>query len=114
MTMIYYGGRLFSPVSTQGASETSSATVFKYEQTGNMVIATYSGGDIQFGHLLGTVNKDGSLDFRYHHRNKNNELMAGLCHTEPEVLDNGKLRLHETWQWTSGDKTHGTSILEEI
>jgi hypothetical protein len=29
-------------------------------------------------------------------------------------LGNGKIRLHETWQWTSGDFSSGTSIIEEI
>jgi hypothetical protein len=30
------------------------------------------------------------------------------------MLENGKIRLYETWQWTSGDLTKGTSIIEEI
>lgn len=112
--MIRYGGRLFSPTRIEGRSETTSDTVFKYEQIGTLVTATYSGGDIEFGQLLGTVNKDGTLDFHYQHRNRQGLLMAGQCHTTPEVLDTGKLRLHETWQWMTGDKTQGTSVLEEI
>ncbi len=29
-------------------------------------------------------------------------------------MDNGTIRLHETWQWTYGDKSKGNSILEKI
>jgi hypothetical protein len=40
--------------------------------------------------------------------------MTGVCHSKPEILKNGKIRLHETWQWTSGDQSKGKSILEEV
>jgi hypothetical protein len=29
-------------------------------------------------------------------------------------LPNGRLRLHEEWQWTNGDLSKGRSIVEEI
>jgi hypothetical protein len=29
-------------------------------------------------------------------------------------MENGKIRLYEEWQWTSGDQSKGSSILEEI
>ena len=45
--------------------------------------------------------------------NDRGEIMTGNCKLVPEVLENGKLRLHETWEWTSGDKLKGKSILEE-
>ncbi len=113
-TPLVYDGRLFSPAQTKGHSETTSDTIFHYKQIGMCLSATYSGGEIEFGHLLGKVNEDNSLDFHYHHLNKSGEIMTGQCHSEPEILANGKIRLHETWQWTCGDKSHGTSILEEL
>ena len=82
---IWFGGRLFSPVKTQGTSETSSETVFKYEQKGNLVTATYSGGDIEFGQLMALVQSDYSLDMRYQHLNKDGLLMTGICHSVPYI-----------------------------
>ncbi len=111
---IWFGGRLFRPVQTEGTSETSSETVFKYEQKGNLVTAIYSGGDIEFGQLMALVQSDYSLDMRYQHWNKDGLLMTGVCHSVPQVLETGKLRLHECWQWTCRDQSHGTSVLEEI
>jgi hypothetical protein len=51
---------------------------------------------------------------RYHQININNEIMTGKCISKPEILVDGKIRLHETWEWTSGDFSSGTSIIEEI
>jgi len=112
--VIYYGGRLFRVVESKGTSQTDSETIFKYEQTGRMVVASYSGGEVRFGHLLGQVAEDGTLESRYHHIDQNWQLRTGVCKTRPEVLESGKLRLHEHWRWTSGDQSKGRSILEEI
>jgi len=112
--MIHYGGRLFRPVSTQGDSETHEDTVFKYEQRDDLLLGTYSGGEIEFGSLIGKVDAQGNIDMRYHHCNQAGELKTGICRSRPEILPNGKIRLHETWQWTCGERSKGTSILEEM
>ncbi len=51
---------------------------------------------------------------RYQHVNRDGELMTGHCRSTPELLPDGRLRLHESWQWTSGDGSRGESIIEEI
>jgi len=51
---------------------------------------------------------------RYHQINTKGELMTGVCKSKPEILPNGKIRLRETWQWTSGDLSKGESLLVEI
>jgi hypothetical protein len=109
---VWYGGRLFRPVKTSGNSHTSQDTIFKYEQRGWLVTATYAGGEIEFGHLIGVMDEDGVLDLRYHHRGLDGSLYSGTCLTTPEKLTDNKLRLHEKWTWTNGES--GTSILEEI
>ena len=50
----------------------------------------------------------------YHQINKQNEIMTGICFSIPEILSDGKIRLHEKWTWTSGDKSEGYSVIEEI
>ena len=112
--MIRYGGRLFRPVQTSETSQTTDETIFKYEQVGDLVTATYSGGDIRYGQLIGKVGEDGTLDMRYHHMDREGNIRTGHCHTTPEELPSGKLRLHERWRWTCGDESEGASILEEI
>lgn len=111
---INYHNKRFRTVSNTANGETSEETIFEYKQTGQILSATYSGGQIEQGHLLGIVHKNGSIDLRYHQINKNGNLMTGICFSTPEILENGKIRLHETWEWTSGDLSKGQSILEEM
>jgi len=111
---MYYGGRLFRPIEASDSSQTNTDTIFKYEQNDDLVTATYSGGNIQFGQIIGKVDANGILDMRYQHVDRNGELMTGYCKTTPEILPNGKIRLHEKWRWTCGHRAKGKSVLEEI
>jgi hypothetical protein len=79
-----------------------------------IVWAEYAGGLIVKGSLIATVQADGVLDARYQHVNTSGELMTGQCRSTPEVLPDGRLRLHERWQWTSGDRSEGRSVVEEV
>lgn len=74
----------------------------------------YSGGKIIKGHLIGIVDDNGNINMRYHQINNKGEIMTGICKSKPEILENNKIRLYESWKWTSGDKSKGQSILEEL
>jgi hypothetical protein len=112
--MMDYNNKLFRVKENTDNGETSSETIFHYKQEGNVVTSEYSGGEIRKGHLIALVDENGNLDMRYHQINTKGELLTGICKSTPEVLPNGKIRLHEKWQWTSGDHSFGESIIEEI
>ncbi len=76
-------------------------------------MSEYSGCKIKNGHLIGLVHENGNIDLRYHQVNNEGEIMTGICKSIPEILENGKIRLHESWKWTSGDKSEGNSVIEE-
>lgn len=109
-----YNGKKFRVVSNSENGETSSETNFEYVQKGNILTSEYSGGNIMHGHLIGIVSTDGIIEMSYHQVNLKDEIMTGICKSTPEVLVSGKIRLHEQWQWTSGDLSSGESILQEI
>ena len=109
-----YNDKKFRPISNTLNGETSAETIFHYRQQENMLYCGYSGGQIEKGHLLGKVDALGNIDMRYHQINVKGELMTGTCYSTPEILPNGKIRLHEKWQWTSGDRSKGETVLEEI
>lgn len=111
--MIDYNGRRFRPVENSANGETSPETIFHYHQQGRVLTCTYAGGRIVTGHLIGLVDNEGGIDMRYHQVNDRGELMTGVCRTVPELLPDGRIRSHETWQWTSGDGSSGRSVLEE-
>lgn len=109
-----YNDRKFRLISNTNNGDTSEQTIFHYKQLGNILTCEYSGGQIIKGHLIARVDDAGNIDMRYHHINRKGELMTGVCNSKPEILPNGKIRLIEDWQWTSGDRSKGHSILEEI
>lgn len=112
--MINYDGKTFRSVENSSDGEVSGDTVFHYHQQENIVWAEYSGGEIVRGHLIAVAGDDGVLDMRYQHVNKNGELMTGICISTPELLVDGRVRLREKWEWTSGDLSTGGSIVEEV
>ena len=114
MGRINYDNRRFVSVSSSDNGEVSSATVFEYHHEGDVVWATYRGGAIVFGSLVAKVDGNDFLDMRYQHLNSAGEFMTGICQSTPEILPDGRLRLHEAWQWTSGDFSQGESIIEEV
>ena len=114
MAKINYHGRKFSGITNTPNGQVSGDTVFHYYQTGHTLIATYSGGSILDGHMTGLVHEDGSLDFVYHHMDADGLLKSGHCTSRPEMLHDGRIRLHEKWNWTFGGEGSGESIVEEF
>ena len=92
--------------------EVDAATEFLYGERDGMVWGGYAGGAIRVGALHGTRTGD-ELEFTYAHVNGDGERAAGRCRTRIETLPDGRLRLHESWQWTSREGS-GTSIVEQI
>lgn len=113
-TDISYDGRIFVPKMNSENGEVNAQTKFYYHQKGSLLWADYSGGDILKGSLIGTVSGNGELDFVYHHMNRQMQIKTGKCHSVPKVVDNGRLELFESWEWTSADYSKGESILEEV
>ena len=109
-----YNNKKFRPVQNSENGETTEETKFEYKQSGNILTSEYKGGQIVKGHLIGLVDENGNIEMRYHQVNKKGELMTGICQSKPELTANGKIRLYENWKWTSGDKSSGKSILEEL
>lgn len=112
--MIKYHNKTFRPAAASINGDVNTETVFIYRQDGNIVTASYAGGNVLSGHLIALADEQGNLDMRYHHINTQNELMTGTCTSTPVVLGNGKIILNEKWQWTSGDMSRGESVIEEI
>ena len=112
--MIDYNNKIFRSLNTSKNGEVNSDTVFYYRQNKNIVTAIYSGGNILSGQLIAIADANGVLNMHYHHINSSNEPKSGKCISTPEILENGKIRLLEKWQWTSGDNSTGESVVEEI
>ncbi|MCU0443930.1 MAG: n-acetylglutamate synthase [Microscillaceae bacterium] len=111
---IDYNHRIFKSVQNTPNGEVNGDTTFYYHQVNDRVWANYSGGGIEIGTLIAKVDAEDNLEMLYQHLNQNGEFMTGKCHSTPEILADGRIRLHEVWQWTSGDFSQGESIVEEV
>lgn len=110
---INYDGRIFIPKLNSTNGEVDEKTTFNYHQEQDILWAQYTGGDIERGHIIGTVSEHGVLDFYYQHLNKQGEVRIGKCQSTPCILENGKIELHEQWQWLNGDQSTGSSVIIE-
>ncbi len=114
MSKLSYHNKRFRSLSNTENGEVDATTIFHYRQEEMTVWATYKGGSIIFGTLVAKVDEQNRLDMRYQHLSEDGTFKTGICHSTPEVLADGRIRLHEKWQWTSGDQSSGASIIEEI
>lgn len=109
-----YNGKCFKAISNTDNGEVSDETLFFYRQSGDMIWADYFGGSIRKGFLVGIVTNSGNLEFIYAHLNNDKEMRSGKCTSKPEILPDGRIRLHETWQWFTDDRSCGSSVIEEM
>ena len=114
MNRINYDNKTFASIQNSETGEVGAETVFHYHQKNDLVWAEYAGGAIRFGHLIAKVADGDCLEMRYQHLNAKGELMTGKCFSTPEILADGRIRLYEKWQWTSGDLSEGASVVEEV
>lgn len=110
---LHLDGKVFGAVGHDHDGDVGAETRFSYHEEGDGVIwARYEGGAVRLGHLTGR--RTGSqLDFRYAHIDSSGDTAAGHCRARLEILDDGRLRSHESWAWDSRDGT-GTSTVEEV
>lgn len=105
------GRTLVGVVNTEDG-EVSGDTRFQFEQEGERICAHYSGGDVIDGHLVGTF--DGSeWDIRYSQINSEHETASGHSVGTVTLLDDGRVRIEDEWEWESKDGS-GESVLEEV
>ncbi len=105
-------GRRLSAVHESDEGEVGPETTFDYRELDGDIWATYSGGAVRRGFLVGTRTGN-DLAFRYCQLNVNGETSTGVCASRVTVTETGRLRLAETWEWESKPGS-GTSAVEEI
>jgi Ala-tRNA(Pro) deacylase len=109
--MINYDGRRFRPI-THGVH--ADAAVALYRQEGGLVWAEFTGGEVRKGSLSGLRAANGNLEFTYSMVLADGEVVAGRCRSTPQILADGRIRLHETWERYGPHADSGVSVLDEI
>ncbi|WP_098485277.1 hypothetical protein [Georgenia soli] len=105
-------GRVFAGVTNSPTGQVSGSTRFRYHEADEIIWAEYDGGDIVRGFLVGT-RQDERLHFRYSHLSADRTTANGVCESRIVVLEDGRVRLEESWAWESRPEK-GTSVVEEV
>jgi hypothetical protein len=106
-----YDGKRFRPVGGVSGEESRVAV---YRQHGDLLWGEFAGGHARRGALTGTATPDGRLEFGYCMVLETGEVLSGLCRSTPEILPDGRIRLHETWERFGPLAGTGVSCIEEI
>lgn len=104
---IDYHGRVFR------RTEGDTVARARYHQDGNLVWVEVTGGEVRHGSLVGTCAPDGTLDLRYTLVLAGGRLVCGRTVNTPELLHDGRLRLHECWERHGEPAATGISYIEE-
>jgi hypothetical protein len=99
-------------VATAEGGEVSADTLFTFAQIGNTVSAQYVGGTVRLGYLVGTLAAE-ELRCRYVQIDHTGRVDSGSSVCDVSLLPDGRIQLHEHFQWESRDGS-GTNVLEEI
>jgi len=92
--------------------EVGGDTRFHFEQDGERIYASYSGGDVVDGHLVGTF--DGRhWEIRHAQINEAGETATGHSVGVVELLDDGRVSVEDEWEWESREGS-GETVLEEV
>jgi hypothetical protein len=113
--MIDYDGRRFRKAEPSGDDGTvRPAPTAQYHQDGDLVWAEFVGGDVRRGSLTGVCAPDGALDFAYSMVLTSGEVISGRSLNTPELLADGRIRMHEKWERYGPHAATGISYLEEV
>jgi hypothetical protein len=105
-------GRVFRSVANSDDGDVDGETYFWFDQSADLVHAPDAGGTVREGHLVGRHRGD-RLEFRYTHLTVDGATATGRSTDRIETLADGRVRLHEEWEWDSKPGS-GTSVLEEL
>ena len=114
MSGFNYDKRRFVGVVNYDDGDLTAETVFVYHQRGKAVWGTVEGGRVLAGTLVAKVLEDGCLDMVWQYLNTDGRFVTGTCSSKPEIMPDGRYRLHEVWRVHGERGEDGTSVIEEV
>lgn len=84
-------------------------TIFCFRQFDTRVVASYTGGKVKRGMLIGKINQ-GQLLFSYAQEDMTGKVQGGSSECEIRLLPDRRIQLLEHFEWPDGK---GVNIIEE-
>ncbi len=104
--------RTFAVIQTSPGSVVNTRTRFRFREESGVVSASYKGGRIREGALVG-IRRGERLEFRYAQVDDAGRLDGGCSSCVIEEEPGSPIRCVERYEWDSREG-HGVNILEEI
>ncbi|MCB2230462.1 n-acetylglutamate synthase [bacterium] len=114
MSKFDFNRRRFRGIENYDDGDLTGEVLFTYHQDGKFVWGEFSGGRVARGNLVARMREDGVIDMLWQYVNIDANLVGGICLSKPEVLPDGRYRVHESWSITVGGDGMGTSVIEEV
>lgn len=99
-------------VQTAAEGVINAETIFSFHQRGERVWATYAGGAIDRGYLVGVVNGN-SLEFRYCQSETDGTIAGGHSVCELRRGPDSRAQIVEHFEWESRPG-RGTNVIQEM
>ena len=112
--MINLNSKRFTLVSNSAGDAEPGQTIFTFEQTGRAVRATYEGGGVQLGALIGQIEQDDTLTVLFQQVTSAGKLCGGEGRMEVESSVDGKIRFVDLWKYTINGEGGGRAVWQEL
>ena len=110
--MLNLDGLTFFVSATADNGVVSSDTRLRFSQHGSRVYATYSGGDVSRGWLVGGWVGE-RLEFRYAQRERDSNIHGGRSSCDVQRCSDGRVRIVEHFAWTTRSGS-GTNVFDQL
>lgn len=114
LTMINLDGRKFTLVSNTAGNAKPGETIFYFQQSDEAVRATYSGGDVTLGAIVGKHFGNDQLEVLFQQVTTNGKIEGGKGDIKIEKLANGKVRFLDEWSYLINGVGSGSAVWEEV
>ncbi len=84
-------------------------TIFSFRQFDTRILASYAGGKVKRGMLVGKVTR-GRLLFSYAQEDMTGKVQGGASECQIRLLPDGRIQLLEHFEWPDGK---GLNVIEE-
>ena len=112
MTDINLDGLRMNAVDTDDSGVSDADTLFEFHQEGANVWATYAGGSVARGYLVGIV-RGAELEFRYCQMEADGALDGGHSNCVLKRNRDGLVQIVEFFEWASRPGS-GTNVIQEL
>ena len=102
-------GVTFRAVANSENGSLNTQTEMRFTRDDGIVVASYDGGTIAVGHVLGKRLGEDELEMLYQGATTAGDVQAGTAHATFSLDEEGRVRMHLDWRWLTGDGSSGRS-----